>query len=487
MISQHHFQTVITECLVIVQQSIEIISWPVGETFFQAVRTTGLCRVCIQFHNECLEVLVVIYIRTGHCCLQSVYDLVIDCKRTGKVLVVFVHSLSGVQPGDRVTVICCTICSILIINRNHRAQNIQLADNLVRPTAAIIGVGVFIVVLYIWHIQANRQFLRDIHIQVRTAVELFTFRVRKNTGLSQITDRSHIFRILGTSADIYIVFMQYTGLVSGIIPVCVRMSVWVGAILKQADVFITIAVRLSVIIVDPVIQHRIFGRTDAVYYSSRAWDPDISVVSNTRSTGLTAFGRYQNNSVGGFRTVDGGRGGILQDRDTFDVVRVDTVHRTALDPVDQDVGRCVIQRSDTTDTDITSIFTGTAFTGCDRHTRHQSLQTGGYIRNRSACQFFACHRGYGSGQVGFLLGTVSYHHDFVQLLRIFSQSNFKSRLSCVLNFLCQIADERDLDHIPGFYIQYEVTIHVGDSTVRCSFYDNRGTGNRAEIVVNCSF
>ena len=55
----------------------------------------------------------------------------------------------------------------------------------------------------------------------------------------------------------------------------------------------------------------------------------------------------------------------------------------------------------------------------------------------------------------------------------------KSGLSCVFDFLSCVTNERDLNDVSIFYtFQCEITIHVGNVSIGCSFHYDRCSGNR---------
>ena len=62
----------------------------------------------------------------------------------------------------------------LILDWDHRANNIQLTDNLVGRTTIIASIRIREVILNKRHVHPNSQFLRQLHIQIRTSVKLFT-------------------------------------------------------------------------------------------------------------------------------------------------------------------------------------------------------------------------------------------------------------------------------------------------------------------------
>ena len=130
-----------------------------------------------------------------------------------------------------------------------------------------------------------------------------------------------------------------------------------------------------IIIVNAIVQSGIIGRAYTVNGCRCILNTDISIVRDTGSTGFSAFGSNQNYTVRCFRTIDSCRRSVFQYGDTFNIIRVKVVHGTTFYTVNQDIGRCIIQRSYTADSDITSVFTGTSLTCSNCYTRHQALQT----------------------------------------------------------------------------------------------------------------
>ena len=90
----------------------------------------------------------------------------------------------------------------------------------------------------------------------------------------------------------------------------------------------------------------------------------------------------------------------------------------------------------------------------------------------------------GSCQVFFLHDTVADYYNFVQCFGVFLESNIKGGLIPYAYFLWSKSDVGDNEgSVCGHILKHEFTIHVRNVPVCRSFYDNVGTGYRAECVL----
>ena len=93
-----------------------------------------------------------------------------------------------------------------------------------------------------------------------------------------------------------------------------------------------------------------------------------------RSCHSTLLGRNHHDAVGGTRTIDCGRGGVLQDVDFLDISRIEEVHVVANDTVDDvEWGRGIAEGRFTTDLDAHAV-TCAARRLRDVDTRNLALQ-----------------------------------------------------------------------------------------------------------------
>ena len=209
--------------------------------------------------------------------------------------------------------------------------------------------------------------------------------------------------------------MLHTCPVGFVIPIRVRRS-------PVSEIF---NIRFAETRVQTFIDHRlaiqtsIVVRADTVDHFRRFLETDISIIRDTRFAGLTSFRSNQDNAIGRLRTVDSGRSGIFQYGNTFDIVRVDRVHRTGFDTIHQDIRVSRVQRTDTTHADRTAILPGTATAGSNLNTRHSTLQSGRNVLYRTVFQHFTVYHSNSTGHIHLLLRTVTYDNDFFQLLRVF--------------------------------------------------------------------
>ena len=83
----HHFQAMLTKVLAVIQQSIEIITFPIHETFNQGSGTRRRCRIIRYAQNSLRMTLVLVHIGTRHSSLQPINNIIINRKCPRKILV----------------------------------------------------------------------------------------------------------------------------------------------------------------------------------------------------------------------------------------------------------------------------------------------------------------------------------------------------------------------------------------------------------------
>ena len=128
---------------------------------------------------------------------------------------------------------------------------------------------------------------------------------------------------------------------------------------------------------------------------------------------LALLGGDDDHTVGSTRTVDRGRGGILQHLDALDVVTVQLVHAGLGGHTVDDVQRVVVvQRTDTTDAYRGS--TRQVTVGRDVHARHTTLQGLHRVVLVLLGQLADADYRDGTRQVGLALGGITRHHHLVQ-------------------------------------------------------------------------
>ena len=181
-------------------------------------------------------------------------------------------------------------------------------------------------------------------------------------------------------------------------------------------------------------------------------DAHITVVGQTRLSGLTFLGGDDDYAVGTLRTVDGGRGSVLQDFDALDVRRCDVGEVGALHAVDDEerlvgnvVGELILhvgERTLTTDVDGHARSGTTGVTG-DVQARNLTLQGFHGVGCRRAHDVVGLDRGDGAGQVALLHRAVTDDDHFVEQLVVVLHADDEHRLIANVDFLSFESDIGD--------------------------------------------
>ena len=181
----------------------------------------------------------------------------------------------------------------------------------------------------------------------------------------------------------------------------------------------------------------------------------------------TAFGSNQYHTEGCTCAIDGGGGGVFQDRHAGHVLRVDEVG-VHFHAVHQYQRVTAVDGGLTADVERRS---RTRLSACgDIQVRDGTLQTLTQVDDGSAFQYFLVHGRNGTCQVGLLHRGITYYHHFIQQFRILSEDDVEG-LTLPLDLLCGITDVGDLDDVAGFDVtQLEVAVNIRDDTIGRAFY-----------------
>ena len=194
----------------------------------------------------------------------------------------------------------------------------------------------------------------------------------------------------------------------------------------------------------------------------------------------------QDHAEGGLRTVDGGGGGVLQDGDRLDVIRVDVVQRGDLDVVEQDQrgGGTVVGTDLAADAD-DGVGTDLSRTDTDVQARSSTLETTSDIGDRTALELLGCvDRGDGTGQVRFLLLAETDDDGVLEHLRIFCQDDVNDPAAGHGDLLGLVADAGELKCTIGGYVDGIGTVDVRRGSVRRSNNDHVGTYDRLVVLID---
>ena len=198
---------------------------------------------------------------------------------------------------------------------------------------------------------------------------------------------------------------------------------------------------------------------------------------------LTLFGGNQDNAVCRARTVDGSRAGILQDGDTLDVVGVQRSH-VGLHTVHDNQRAAVVERAGTTYLDRDAFITGGTAALRDAHTGSCTCQCLSQAGDGAVGNLIGAYGGYRTGEVHFLLYTVTHNDYFFEHFVVLLQCHGDVRLSLDGDFLCHITDVADNQGCIVLYFQREFTVHVSNGAiVRGTFFYHTGSDDSHTCVI----
>ena len=221
-------------------------------------------------------------------------------------------------------------------------------------------------------------------------------------------------------------------------------------------------------------------------------------------TFLTALGRDNDNTVRGPGSVDGGRGGVLQDVDRLDIVRVqtrdgvtdevDVVEGVDLGGVELDrvlVGDTVDnpqrltashERAGTTDTDLGGRTRG--------HGRGRDLQTGDLTfqhlvdaQGTDALEFAAVDRGHGGSQQTAVDGGVTGDDRFGQAVLVQAHLHVEGLLAVESPFFRRHTDHGELKDFTSGGFDPVLTVKVGGDTSLGALDNDGNTGKRLTVGI----
>ena len=164
---------------------------------------------------------------------------------------------------------------------------------------------------------------------------------------------------------------------------------------------------------------------------------------------LAAAGLDQDDTVRTADTVEGGRGGVLQDGEALDLVHVHRTHGigTTLHTIHDDQRALAVGGGGTTQVHgrtITSRLTTTALHG--GKTRDTTGESVVQTSSRRLAEFLRSHRGDSGGNRRLLLGTEGHHDGVFEKFIVSGQSDGEVRTRARLDALGRKTDAGDNEH-----------------------------------------
>ena len=177
----------------------------------------------------------------------------------------------------------------------------------------------------------------------------------------------------------------------------------------------------------------------------------------------TLLGGHEDDTVGAAGTVDGGRGGVLQDLDGLDILRVEVLdraahHRNAVHDIER--------RGGSGEGALTADIHGTDFTravvGADIHTGGAALQGFEDVVGRTLGQFFGTDGNHGARHIALLHRTVTNGHGLFEEQAVILQGD--GHVGGRVHPFGNVADAGDLEGRAGSDAEFEVTVDIRDHT-----------------------
>ena len=208
---------------------------------------------------------------------------------------------------------------------------------------------------------------------------------------------------------------------------------------------------------------------------------EVCVEGDLRLACHPLFGGDDDHTIGTTCPIDGGGGGILQDVDGLDILRVDVPKTSADHSVDhhqrlRGPGDGIL----TADIDLEALPRLVAGFG-DHHTRDLTLQGLGDVGRVGADDVAGSQGTYGTGQVLLTNGAITHDHHIFHLGTFRDHLYAEGRLVPHSDLLSGIANGINNDHdLTGRRnIQGKFPIIIGDSSACPAFDGDAGTGQRA--------
>ena len=184
---------------------------------------------------------------------------------------------------------------------------------------------------------------------------------------------------------------------------------------------------------------------------------------------LAALGGDDDDTIGSAATVDRGRSGVLQNLHRLDVVHVKGVEGRSGGHTIDNVERILVgvERTNTTDADGSGGSRRTI--GSDGHTGNLTLEGAHRVGVARGLEALGLHNSNRTGEVGLTLSGITGDHNFFEQLVILGEDHVHVGSSC--EDLCHITHEAELELCARLDLQREVTVEVGDRTIRGTYFN----------------
>ena len=177
----------------------------------------------------------------------------------------------------------------------------------------------------------------------------------------------------------------------------------------------------------------------------------------------TLLGGHEDDTVGAAGTVDGGRGGVLQDLDGLDILRVEVLDRAAHH---RNAVHDIQRRRGGGEGALTADIHGTDFTralvGADIHTGGAALQGFEDVVGRTLGQLLGADGNHGARHIALLHRTVTDGHGLFEEQAVILQGD--GHVGGRVHPFGNVADAGDLEGRAGSDAEFEVTVDVRDHT-----------------------
>ena len=215
-------------------------------------------------------------------------------------------------------------------------------------------------------------------------------------------------------------------------------------------------------------------------------EANVTIVRDSGLASLSTFLRGDDNhTIGSTATIDSGSRSGFQNGKRLDISGVhhrervshtlDTIviHSQTIDNNERSVRS--VERSTTTDGDITSTTRGTIGSN-NRNTRNLTLQHVLRVGHETLVHIIGLDSGNSTGSIAFFHNTITNDNDFFEELIVFSQAN--SHISRSGNREGLITHVRNLQLRPRVHVEGKIAVPIGNRTVGSTYFKDTCTNNR---------